>query len=596
MAAGQLRSTTTNDNKNETLYSKASRNELKNVRAKQQKLSRSGADEVESSKGGPPRRSFSALEDPDSVEGVSLDVNKNAPAGGVKLELRMANTKSKSRRTLGDLLSSHHRPSRSNHHRRRQRLTTKGIRDHMGLRKSLSYGQMQDLTSSFHMTDLMDLKQSLHGLQEERQQSQEQSTAEKLATMFENAIRQEKAPGGQQQQNGELLPGLNQLILKLTVNDTMTIVQHLEECQTMYQPVKWGFLRSVLDPDRAIDWEKDVFRELKKSSHSQASSLGEEASYEECSIESSLCSDDSQASWLIRDEGQGYDPTNVIGYDFNDNDGNSGMSLDAYTIHCDSSISLDDFETFEESFAIDTAHERIVLEVGDSWEDSVYEIVEESVATAMEQSIYMEESVYNDESFYFEESVHTTQSMAKPQAVTTANKLLSQSMASQQSGFLYGAQSDDESEEEGEDLFEGIQVPLRQEVNSLEKNEQSPSDQEKGEKEEAISSQQLSKLPAKSTLGDQANLPLQNEAPWEEKTKPENTGTTGSWRQKPAPGEYKNEAVSAQPKLDDTGPESVLKPSPPTSPQLSKPQDSFRNRKTKRVSALIMMWERKSKR
>lgn len=602
MAAGQLRAKTTNENNNETLYSiSSSRNELKNARSKQQKKLSRTSDEVELSKGSPPRRSLSALEDPAAVEeGVTLGVDKTAPSGGVKLELRMAN-KTKSKRTLDDLISSHHRPSRSNHHRRRQHLTAKGTRDRMGLRKSLSYGQMQDLTRSFHMTDLMDLKQSLHGLQEQRQQSQQQqSTAEKLANMFESAIQKEKASGEQQRQNETLLPGLRKLILDLTVDNMATIVQHLEECQTLDKPVQWDLLQSVLDPDHTMDWEKDVFRHLKKSSHSQACWVGEEASYEECPIESSLCSEDSQASWLISDEGQDYDPTTVIGHD--DDDDGDGMSLDAYTIHCDSSISLEDFETFEESFALDTAHERILLEVGESWKDSVYEIVEESVA--MNESIYMEESVCNDESFYFEESVHTTQSMAKPQ--TAPNKLLSQPLPNQQSGLLYFSQSEDQSEEEEQDLFEGIQAPLRREVKSPEKGKQPPRDQIKVSapaksptletpKNQEATLQQSPKSLTKSMLGDQINLPLQKKATWEEKTKPNDFNNTASWQQKPDPGEKGKEVVSAKAKQDDTRPESVLEPSPP-SPQLNKAQDSFRMKKTKRVSALITMWERKSKR
>ena len=81
--------------------------------------------------------------------------------------------------------------------------------------------------------DLLDLKESLHGVDTE--------LADKLASLFEKAVQD----ASQTQQS--TIPEIRQLVHKLSVQDMTKVVQHLDDCQTKGEPVQWNLLQSTLD-------------------------------------------------------------------------------------------------------------------------------------------------------------------------------------------------------------------------------------------------------------------------------------------------------------------------------------------------------------
>lgn len=403
---------------NNTLYSPASRRELRSVRAKQQqrRLSTNETKPIQSKKS-PPKRSLSAdfqfaL---DATEDATLGIKKNRAEGGVKLELRLAEdtrverdrptlskrSASKAKLTLDELLSSHHK----RRGRRRQRLMARGNRCRFELRKSLSYGQMQDLTRTLSQSCVLDLKESLHGVQQKRQQGGEQ-LAEQLANMFEAAVQETPLRGSDA---SLILPQVRKQILELTVETIVDVVQHLDQCQTNKEPIQWEFLLSKVDPENTLDWHNGKGMRQLERTFSQASGLGRanselEDSFEEVSYDSWSSEEEeitlgsSQSSFIKTDDGQDYKGFKPL--DDDDASDITGISMDAETECCDSSITMEECWSFgdpDESFALASSH-HLVMELAEDFDASSYTEVEEFIEeTEVEEEEIEEEEIKEEE-------------------------------------------------------------------------------------------------------------------------------------------------------------------------------------------------------
>ncbi|CAB9517323.1 expressed unknown protein [Seminavis robusta] len=602
-----------------------------------------------------PKRSFSAdavtfhsserintvnnFDDDDGDDGeIRLGIQKNA---GVKLQLQLTGddngatlvikgdatrkgdvdkSKSKNKITLDDLLRSNH----VNRRRRRQRLAARGTRDRWELRKSLSYGQMEDLAGTFHSIDIEDLKRSLHGVQERRRNNDINSSAasqlsissfeednlptrsdhdnhdedvaprpslssselaQKLANMFEDALLRHAAgnKGGELQptppsatthHTKTLIPQVRELIMKLSVQDMVQVVGHLDQSQNSQSPVRWNLLQDIIDPEHQVDWDGTLFttapvlskeqsirgkkmdhlhqsarslRSIRSSSRSHKRILPGESSgtllgnhsktqfdsfhqqswrsfrsinsknglhqsfrskasseqhtddvsddswiYEEEEEESGECS--SSSSYLRSDDGYGEYPQE----DVDDNASEmSGFSLEAWTEHCDSSITFLDFwnsyETLEESFVTEYGEDEVEIEVAtECGDDEEYEeIVEE---TSVMESVLLDEEEIEEEAFQescllVDEEVESEEEDILPPAPAWEIKMADEQLTSSAGESEKSLERDDEatasdSQENAESERE--EILLRELDAAMSEEQQSTESQSTPKEEESV--------------------------------------------------------------------------------------------------------------
>lgn len=272
-----------------------------------------------------------------------LGIKKNATPGGVKLEVRMpygfhhnddnlddtksltdhaseqegedapekplttlpaslgllvqaSSSKRDNKMSLDELIASNHskihQRRRRRHQRKHHKSAGQGGQGRMELRKTLSSGRIRDMSQAMSPTDIFGLKESLHGVQRNRQDTAKGVTSDGLGN------EEEEIPGESQ-------------------------------ATSCYE-------YTVVD--------EDDYKEVRED---------DESSYEVFSYDSSSCtssflkSDNGSAA-------AGMDPVNFFN-DADDASQDSGFSIEMHTEHCHSSITAEDWESlFEESFAMES--------------------------------------------------------------------------------------------------------------------------------------------------------------------------------------------------------------------------------------------------
>jgi len=288
---------------------------------------------------------------------AKLGVKRNVPKGGVKLELspygscgynnnkrydddgndevkrdtsidkdflkpirsssnsNSNNNHSHNKMRLEELLESNH--SRMEQRRQQRRQDKKATKK---LRRVLSSGQMNQLTQSMSSADIDHLKQSLHGLYKKRRDSD---------LLGRSSIREDT-------------PMAHDSIPPDATTPTQLVDPSLQPSDFLLDQSRNN--KNNDNRSSEIVAEESFFEEsYYEQSYFEQSYLGEE-SYEEHSYVSSSCN----SSLLRSDIDLNVDPDTII----RDDDGTecSGLSIDAYTEHCDSSITMEDLESLGDDF------------------------------------------------------------------------------------------------------------------------------------------------------------------------------------------------------------------------------------------------------